>query len=169
MEKIHESMHVFMFSCFHVFPPFSAYFSPHDIIAEKGLENTREHTLWWCLYENIRTCLLLNLSRDENQIFKVSHTHTHTHTYTTSHVHTHTHTHTRTQEIINHLRQNSHTTTYGTSMSGPVAQQIVSSLTIIMGEDGTNEGGHIRMYHETLCCPDPLIPRPQDSCLGIWE
>ena len=27
----------FVFSCFHVFSPFSAYFSPHDIIAEKGL------------------------------------------------------------------------------------------------------------------------------------
>ena len=24
-------------ACFHVFSPFSAYFSPHDIIAEKGL------------------------------------------------------------------------------------------------------------------------------------
>ena len=35
-------MHVFMLSCikhacFHVFSPFSAYFFPHDIIAEKGL------------------------------------------------------------------------------------------------------------------------------------
>ena len=38
-------MHVFMLSymkhaCFHVFSPFSAYFFPHDIIAEKGLLHT---------------------------------------------------------------------------------------------------------------------------------
>ena len=42
MEKIHKSIRVFMLSCikhacFHVFSPFSAYFFPHDIIAEKGL------------------------------------------------------------------------------------------------------------------------------------
>ena len=40
MEKIHEN-HVFMYfmykTCmFYVFSPFSAYFSPHNIIAEKG-------------------------------------------------------------------------------------------------------------------------------------
>ena len=33
MEKIHENMHVFMYM---YFLHFSAYFSPHDIIAEKG-------------------------------------------------------------------------------------------------------------------------------------
>ena len=42
MEKIHKNIRVFILSCikhacFHVFSPFSAYFSPHDIIAEKGL------------------------------------------------------------------------------------------------------------------------------------
>ena len=42
MEKIHKNIRVFMLSCikhacFHVFSPFSAYFFPHDIIAEKGL------------------------------------------------------------------------------------------------------------------------------------
>ena len=41
MEKIHKNSRVFMLSCikhacFHVFSPFSAYFSPHDIIVEKG-------------------------------------------------------------------------------------------------------------------------------------
>ena len=41
MEKIHKNI-VFILSsikhaCFHVFSPFSAYFFPHDIIAEKGL------------------------------------------------------------------------------------------------------------------------------------
>ena len=45
MEKIHKNMHLFMYktgmlscikhACFHVFYPFSAYFFPHDIIAEK--------------------------------------------------------------------------------------------------------------------------------------
>ena len=36
--KIHENMHVYYMSArFHVFSPFSAYFSPHDIIMEKGL------------------------------------------------------------------------------------------------------------------------------------
>ena len=43
MEKIHKNIRVFMLSCikhacFHIFSPFSAYFSPHDIIAEKGLQ-----------------------------------------------------------------------------------------------------------------------------------
>ena len=42
MEKIHKNISVFMLSCikhacFHVFSPFSAYFFPHDIIAENGL------------------------------------------------------------------------------------------------------------------------------------
>ena len=42
MEKIHKNIRVFMLSCikhacFQAFSPFSAYFSPHDIIAEKGL------------------------------------------------------------------------------------------------------------------------------------
>ena len=41
MEKMHKNISVFMLSCikhacFHVFSPFSAYFFPHDIIAEKG-------------------------------------------------------------------------------------------------------------------------------------
>lgn len=51
------------------------------------------------------------------------------------------------QDIINHLRQHSHCTTYGTGMTAPVAVQILTSLKIIMGEDGTNEG--TRLCHET--------------------
>ena len=36
--SIHESMKTCMFyACFHVFSPFSAYFSPHDVVVEKGL------------------------------------------------------------------------------------------------------------------------------------
>ena len=44
------------------------------------------------------------------------------------------------QEVINHLRGSSHAATYGAAMSAPVAQQIITSMTIIMGEDGTTEG-----------------------------
>ena len=44
------------------------------------------------------------------------------------------------QEVINYLRSASHSSTYAASMPGPVAQQIISSMTIIMGDDGTNEG-----------------------------
>ena len=44
------------------------------------------------------------------------------------------------QEIINHLRLHSHSATYGTSMSGPVALQILTCLKIIVGHDGTDDG-----------------------------
>ncbi|XP_078592782.1 LOW QUALITY PROTEIN: serine palmitoyltransferase 2-like [Branchiostoma floridae x Branchiostoma japonicum] len=44
------------------------------------------------------------------------------------------------KRLINHLRAYSHSTTYACSMSAPVAQQVISSMKIIMGEDGTNRG-----------------------------
>ena len=44
------------------------------------------------------------------------------------------------QEIVNHLRRHSHCATYGSSMTAPVAMQILTCMKIIMGEDGTNEG-----------------------------
>lgn len=44
------------------------------------------------------------------------------------------------QEIINHIRSASHSAAYAGSMSPPVTQQIISSMKIIMGEDGTDEG-----------------------------
>ncbi|XP_057370933.1 serine palmitoyltransferase 2-like [Daphnia carinata] len=44
------------------------------------------------------------------------------------------------KKLINHLRINSHANCYATAMSPPVAQQIISSMRIIMGEDGTDEG-----------------------------
>ncbi|KAJ1652498.1 serine palmitoyltransferase component [Dispira simplex] len=44
------------------------------------------------------------------------------------------------KEIIDFLRLNNHATVYGESTSIPVLQQIVSSVRIIMGEDGTNDG-----------------------------
>lgn len=44
------------------------------------------------------------------------------------------------KELINHIRAYSHAACYASSMSPPVAQQIITSMTIIMGEDGTDEG-----------------------------
>jgi len=38
------------------------------------------------------------------------------------------------------LRANSHAHCYASSMSPPVTQQIITSMKIIMGLDGTNEG-----------------------------
>lgn len=44
------------------------------------------------------------------------------------------------QKLINYLRVHSHAHCYASSMSPPVAQQIISSMRIIMGLDGTDEG-----------------------------
>ena len=44
------------------------------------------------------------------------------------------------QDVINYLRGASHSNTYAASMPAPVAQQIITSMSIIMGEDGTKEG-----------------------------
>ncbi|XP_046410336.1 serine palmitoyltransferase 2 isoform X1 [Neodiprion virginianus] len=45
-----------------------------------------------------------------------------------------------TKELIDHLRVHSHGHTYASSMSPPVAQQIITSMRIIAGEDGTDAG-----------------------------
>ena len=39
-------MFYILHACFHVFSPFSAYYSPHDIIAEKGPFTRTMRTLW---------------------------------------------------------------------------------------------------------------------------
>uniref|UniRef100_A0AAX7VIX5 serine C-palmitoyltransferase n=1 Tax=Astatotilapia calliptera TaxID=8154 RepID=A0AAX7VIX5_ASTCA len=44
------------------------------------------------------------------------------------------------KELIDYLRRHSHSAMYATSMSPPVAQQIITSMKIIMGEDGTTLG-----------------------------
>ena len=44
------------------------------------------------------------------------------------------------QEVIDHIRGSSHSAVYASSMSPPVAMQIMSAMKIIMGEDGTDEG-----------------------------
>ncbi|XP_029663473.1 serine palmitoyltransferase 2 isoform X2 [Formica exsecta] len=45
-----------------------------------------------------------------------------------------------TKTLINHIRIHSHAHTYAASMSPPVTQQIITSMRIIMGEDGTDAG-----------------------------
>lgn len=45
-----------------------------------------------------------------------------------------------TKDLINHIRIHSHAHTYAVSMSPPIAQQIITSMKIISGEDGTNAG-----------------------------
>ncbi|XP_078052716.1 serine palmitoyltransferase long chain base subunit [Augochlora pura] len=45
-----------------------------------------------------------------------------------------------TRTLINHLRIYSHAHAYATAMSPPVAQQIITSMKIIAGENGTNDG-----------------------------
>ncbi|CAH3027403.1 unnamed protein product [Porites evermanni] len=45
-----------------------------------------------------------------------------------------------TKEIIDHIRGCSHSAAYASSMSPPVAMQIISSMKMIMGEDGTDKG-----------------------------
>ena len=44
------------------------------------------------------------------------------------------------KELIAHLRSRSYSSVYGESMTPLVCQQVISSLTIILGEDGTDDG-----------------------------
>ncbi|XP_048455768.1 serine palmitoyltransferase 2 isoform X2 [Rhincodon typus] len=44
------------------------------------------------------------------------------------------------KELMNYLRSHSHSTVYATSMSAPIAEQIIASMKCIMGEDGTTLG-----------------------------
>ncbi|UYV72669.1 SPTLC2 [Cordylochernes scorpioides] len=44
------------------------------------------------------------------------------------------------KDVIDHIRTHSHSFCYGTSMAPPVAQQVISAMKAIMGEDGTNDG-----------------------------
>lgn len=45
-----------------------------------------------------------------------------------------------TKILIDYLRKHSHSTAYATSMSPPVAEQIITSMKCIMGEDGCSLG-----------------------------
>jgi serine palmitoyltransferase len=42
--------------------------------------------------------------------------------------------------VIDALRHYSHSNNYATSMSPPVVQQILTSMKIIMGQDGSDDG-----------------------------
>ncbi|RUS18290.1 serine palmitoyltransferase 2 [Endogone sp. FLAS-F59071] len=44
------------------------------------------------------------------------------------------------REIVDHLRCTNHSMIYAESISPPILQQIITSMTIIMGEDGTDNG-----------------------------
>lgn len=44
------------------------------------------------------------------------------------------------QKLINNIRANSHAHCYASTMAPPVAQQILTSMKIMMGLDGTNAG-----------------------------
>ena len=44
------------------------------------------------------------------------------------------------KKLITYLRRNSYSSMCEVAMSVPLAQQIISSLSIIMGKDGTNDG-----------------------------
>jgi serine palmitoyltransferase len=56
---------------------------------------------------------------------------------------------TGTKEMINHLRKNAFGSLYSTSMSPGCCKQILTSMGIIMGEDGTNEGiNKIKQLHD---------------------
>jgi serine palmitoyltransferase len=45
-------------------------------------------------------------------------------------------------EMIHHLRIHNHGSIYAESMTPPVAQQVITSMRIILGEDGTQDGSH---------------------------
>jgi len=65
------------------------------------------------------------------------------------------------QKIINHIRANSHSAAYASSMSPPVAQQIYTSMKIIMGEDGTDRGNNrILLFHITYSTAVQFHKRP---------
>ena len=44
------------------------------------------------------------------------------------------------KNLINHIRTHSYANCYASSMSAPIAEQIISSLRMIAGDDGTDDG-----------------------------
>ena len=64
-----------------------------------------------------------------------------------------------TQELIQYLRSHSHSAVYATSMPPPVAQQIITSMTTIMGEDGTSLGRRSARVRVCTCvCESQSTP-----------
>ncbi|XP_012866086.1 PREDICTED: serine palmitoyltransferase 3 [Dipodomys ordii] len=55
------------------------------------------------------------------------------------------------KEIVDYLRIHSHSSTYATSMSPPVAEQVIQSMKFIMGLDGSTEGlQRLRNLHRNI-------------------
>lgn len=57
--------------------------------------------------------------------------------------------------MIDYLREYSHAEYYASTMSQPVAQQILTSMSIIMGKDGTREGTsliYVKTSNSTVKC-----------------
>lgn len=54
-----------------------------------------------------------------------------------------------TKAVIESLRNSSHSHRYAASLAPPVAQQIYTSMSIIMGRDGTDDGTYflLRFLH----------------------
>ncbi|GLG98501.1 Serine palmitoyltransferase 2 [Gryllus bimaculatus] len=75
------------------------------------------------------------------------------------------------KKLIDYLRINSHAACYASAMSPPVAQQIFTSMSIIMGKDGTTEGlrrirqlaYNTRYFRERLKKMGVIIYGNQDS------
>ncbi|KAG8524946.1 Serine palmitoyltransferase 3, partial [Galemys pyrenaicus] len=59
------------------------------------------------------------------------------------------------KELVDYLRVHSHSATYATSMSSPIAEQVIRSMKFIMGLDGTTEGKKISS-DMTVIFPQPL-------------
>jgi len=51
------------------------------------------------------------------------------------------------KEMIAHLRMNAHSSVYAETMAPAVCQQIITALTIMMGEDGTDEGNREFLFY----------------------
>lgn len=55
------------------------------------------------------------------------------------------------QSLIQHLRATSHSAIYSCAMSPPVTQQVIATMRVIMGQDGTHEGQLLTVDH--VFCP----------------
>jgi serine palmitoyltransferase len=75
------------------------------------------------------------------------------------------------KSLIQHLRVHSHANSYATAMCPPIAQQIISSMRIIMGRDGTQEGqrriralaANSRYFRRRLCQMGLIVFGHDDS------
>ncbi|CAL8082213.1 unnamed protein product [Orchesella dallaii] len=74
------------------------------------------------------------------------------------------------KQLIALLRHESHAHIYGTAMSPPVAAQIIASMKIIMGEDGTDEGiRKIEKLARNSCYFRQKLKQEGFVVLGLFE